>query len=96
MYKFLFWCVILFFLRFSNFRKIIPKNKNNEILLTDDPSNVLLFSQITDIHLSHLSNKPKDNFDLVINTLKNIIKPEFLLNTGDLTDAIYLFHLYPW
>eukprot|EP01080_Neovahlkampfia_damariscottae_P011835 gene11835-5165_t len=47
------------------------------------------FMQVSDIHLSWKKNYRKHNFEEVLQQMKNIFKPEFVLMTGDVSDAYW-------
>jgi hypothetical protein len=57
------------------------------LVMDDKQDNVFLFAQVSDIHLSYKEHEKQHNFQTLLGHLKNVIKPEFVLTTGDLTDG---------
>ncbi len=52
--------------------------------------NIFWFVQISDIHVGDQCDPPLYNLDWVTNKMPDIIKPEFVVATGDLTDNVFV------
>lgn len=56
-------------------------------LVTDD---VFWFVQISDIHIGR-SIDAENNLKWIVHNLPRFVKPEFIVETGDLTDSLFEF-----
>ncbi|GAA5817187.1 hypothetical protein MFLAVUS_010729 [Mucor flavus] len=66
----------------------IDRLKNDSIILGTEPNNIFYFLHVTDIHLSRY--RPKGHtlhFLHFIQSIIPVVKPKFVVVTGDLTDA---------
>ena len=52
-----------------------------------DTDRLFWFIQITDIHIGESGSADTDNLAWIVNEATNIIQPEFIVATGDLTDS---------
>ena len=66
-----------------------PTKRSEDAMVVDDsPDNVLVFLQLTDIHISSHNKKGHiAHFKSFVENELPFINPEFVLATGDLTDA---------
>lgn len=64
------------------------KHKNDSIRLGAESNNIFYFIHVTDLHLSRYRPKGHTNHFLhFIQSILPVVKPEFVVATGDLTDA---------
>ncbi|KAI8096209.1 Metallo-dependent phosphatase-like protein [Halteromyces radiatus] len=63
-----------------------PNSIVDDTLLSDDPSNLFYFIQVSDLHISKFRTQTQ-HFLHFIQSVLPIVRPSFVVVTGDLTDA---------
>lgn len=64
----------------------IEKDLKDNLVLGDKSDNLFHFVHISDTHYSIYVPERKTNFENFLTQMKDVIKPELIINTGDLTD----------
>lgn len=89
----IFFVFIFIYSSLTSNNPILLKNIKDDLIMDDKQENVFHFVQCSDIHFAHNKPERKTSFISLLNLLRDVIKPEFVLSTGDFVDSMYFLWL---
>lgn len=69
------------------------KLHQNNLIMNEKQENVFHFVQCSDIHFAYNHPERTTNFQMLLKLLRDTVKPEFVISTGDFADSMYFLWL---